>query len=209
MVLSGALAQKPSNAGHSWVFLNWLLGFRRLGWEVLFLDSLTPEMSDGPIGQSENLAYLVSTMASFGMGDDWSLFDRSDGCLIAGLTRAEVLGRLRRADFVLNVSGYLVDEELLAAARRRVYLDIDPGFGQMWRERGLHDPFAGHDAFVTVAENIGRPDCGIPTCGLEWITTRQPVVLDLWPARTGDAMTYTSVGSWRGPFDPVEYHGKT
>ncbi len=91
MVLSGALAQKPSNAGHSWVFLNWLLGFRRLGWEVLFLDSLTPEMSDGPIGQSENLAYLVSTMASFGMGDDWSLFDRSDGCLIAGLTRAEVL----------------------------------------------------------------------------------------------------------------------
>ena len=38
---------------------------------------------------------------------------------------------------LLNVMGYLDDEEMLAAAPRRVFLDIDPGFGQMWRELGL------------------------------------------------------------------------
>ena len=40
---------------------------------------------------------------------------------------------------------------------------------------------------TTIAENIGQPDCGIPTCGLRWITTRQPIVLDKWrPTRGPD-----------------------
>ena len=43
--------------------------------------------------------------------------------------------------------------------------------------------FAGHDAFVTIGERIGEPDCTIPTCGLDWITTPQPVVLEQWPAQ--------------------------
>ena len=38
--------------------------------------------------------------------------------------------------------GFLDDEEILAAAPLRVFLDIDPGFGQMWRELGLADVFA-------------------------------------------------------------------
>ena len=80
----------------------------------------------------------------------------------------------------------------------------------MWRELGLHDPFAGHDAFVTIGERIGQPDCAIPTCGLDWITTPQPVVLEHWPASGGDrAARFTSVASWRGPFGPIEYEGET
>jgi hypothetical protein len=90
-----------------------------------------------------------------------------------------------------------------------VFLDIDPGFGQMWRELGQADQFAGHDTFVTIAENIGRPDCEIPTCGLEWITTVQPVVLEHWPRRADGGAAFTSVGSWRGPYDPIEFAGKT
>ena len=58
--------------------------------------------------------------------------------------------------------GFLDDEEILAAAPRRVFLDIDPGFGQMWRALGQHDTFRGHDAYVTIAENIGKPGCAIP-----------------------------------------------
>jgi hypothetical protein len=93
-----------------------------------------------------------------------------------------------------------------------VFLDIDPGFGQMWQALGQHETFRGHDAHVTIAENIGKRDCPIPTCGLSWITTKQPVVIDEWPIASalGKPETpITSVGSWRGAFGPVAYQGTT
>src|SRR5207247_8933994 len=106
--------------------------------------------------------------------------------------------------------GCLNDEVILSAARRRVFVDIDPGFGQMWRELALCDLFAGHDDFVTIGENIGRPQCTIPTCGLNWITTKQPVVLEHWPQQDaqppGDR--FTSIGAWRGPYDSIEFGGR-
>ena len=40
VAIGGAVAQKAHNAGHTWQFLQYLLGFRRLGWEVLLVDSL-------------------------------------------------------------------------------------------------------------------------------------------------------------------------
>jgi hypothetical protein len=107
------------------------------------------------------------------------------------------------------VMGYVVDEELLAGAQRRAFLDIDPGFPQMWLELGLADMFGGHDAFVTIAENMGQPDCAIPTGGRRWITTRPPVVLERWPAQRDDGGSFTSVATWRGPYAPVSYRDKT
>ena len=44
IAIAGSLAQKPGRGGHTWVFLQYLLGFRKLGWDVLFLDRLEPEM---------------------------------------------------------------------------------------------------------------------------------------------------------------------
>jgi glycosyltransferase involved in cell wall biosynthesis len=62
---------------------------------------------------------------------------------------------------------------------------------------------------VTIGENIGQPDCTIPSCGLQWMTTPQPVVLDYWPVQTPGGKSFTSIASWRGPFGPIEYRGKT
>src|SRR6266540_2818961 len=138
IVIAGSLAQKPGRGGHTWVFLQWILGFRKLGWDVLFLDRLEPEMCVGDTGAPAPLAR------------SWNVW------------------------YFMNVMRFLQDEEILAAAPQRVLLDIDPGFGQMWQALGQYDTFRGHDAYVTIAENMGRPDCAIPTCGLGWITTRQP-----------------------------------
>jgi hypothetical protein len=209
IVIAGSLAQRPRAGGHSWVFLHYLLGFRRLGWDVLFLDWLEPAMCGGRVERSTNAAYARSVMERFGLGGDFSLLDRSSGQAAAGLPREEILRRARGSTFLLNVMGYLDDEEILAAVPRRVFLDIDPGFGQMWRELGLADPFRGHDDFVTIGENIGRPGCSIPTCELRWITTRPPVVLEHWPRGNGHNGSFTSVVTWRGPFDSVEYGGVT
>jgi hypothetical protein len=78
----------------------------------------------------------------------------------------------------------------------------------MWSELGLADPFAGHDRFVSVGLEVGGAGCEVPDCGLEWIPTLPPVVLARWPAVAGGE-AFTSVATWRGPYGPVEYGGRT
>lgn len=214
IVVAGGCAQRPFYAGHTWQFLEYLLGLKDLGWEVLFLDRLDPAMCVDASGRQvpleESLAwrYFHSAMCRFGLAEDFSILCGPDRPHV-GVSRSEVLQRTRHAAFLLNVMGFLTDEEILASAQRRVFLDTDPGMPQMWRELGLADVFAGHDDFVTIGENIGRPGCTIPTCGHSWITMRQPVVLQQWPqADTDPQAALTSVVSWRGPFGPVDYGGK-
>jgi len=200
LVVSGGWVQRPLYGGHAWVFLNWLVGFQRLGFDVLFIDRTTPEMGVG----TTSLAQFHSVMDHFGLANSYCIFG-PDGKSAAGISKTSALAYLRRSLALLNFNGYLTDGALLDAAPVRVYVDIDPGFAQMWRELGLHDSLSGHDLFVTIAENIARSGCAIPTCGLNWITTRQPVVLDLWPPHDEPVSVFTSVGSWRGPFAPIEF----
>lgn len=215
IAVSGALAQRPYIGGHTWVFLQYLLGFRRLGWDVVFLDWLGPAMCvdehgrPAPADRSVNVRYLCDVMRGFGLEHCFALV-LDGGERFIGLSRRQVIDRLGEAPFLLNVNGYLVDQELLGHAAKRVFLDIDPGFLHMWQDMGLHDPFQGHDAFVTIGQNIGQADCVIPTCGREWITTPQPVVLDQWPV-CADAPrgAFTSIATWRGAFGPLNYKGKT
>jgi hypothetical protein len=69
---------------------------------------------------------------------------------------------------------------------------------------------AGHHHYVTIGENINRADCAIPTCGLPWTTTPQPVVLDYWrPESTSPDGPITTIASWRGAYGPVSFQGKT
>lgn len=215
VVVAGSLAQKPRQGGHTWQFLQYLLGFRRLGWDVLFLDRLEPDMCSDEAGrpcrveESVNLRYFLTVMNRFGLDGAFSL-DYHDGERCWGLPRKDVLAQQRRSAFLLNVMGFLVDEELLGAAPRRIFLDTDPGFGQMWHDLNQADLFHGHDDYVTIAENIGQNECGIPSCGLDWITWRQPIVLAEWPQQNGNCgESFTSIGSWRGPYAPIEHRGKT
>lgn len=199
-MLAAALAQRPGAGGHTWFALQYLLGFRALGWEVTLVDRLVPGMP------GDGLDYLATEMQRFGLEGDWAvLLPEGES---AGLPRDEVERRLASSDFLLNVMGYLDDEELLAQAPLRVFLDIDPGFGQMWRELDLADPFAGHDRFVSVGLNLGDVSCGVPDCGLDWIPTLPPVALARWPAVSGGS-GFTSVATWRGPYGPVEYEGRS
>jgi len=215
IVFAGSLAQRPHVGGHTWVFLQYLLGFKKLGWDVLFLDRLEPEMcvdANGaacPLEQSVNVTYLRDVMTTFGIEHDFSVAC-DGGTRFVGLGREEVLARVGNAGTFINVMGFFSDPEILSAARHRVFFDIDPGFGQMWRELGWHDPYQGYDRFVTVGERVGLPGCTVPTCGIDWITTRQPIVLEHWPvtAPAPDG-SFTSIGAWRGPYAPIEYHGKT
>ena len=214
LVIAGALAQKPKIAGHTWVLLQYLLGFRRLGWKTLFVDYLEPSLCVDEAGRncamegSVNLRYVLDVVRSFGLEEDYVLIGPGGESLI-GMPRSRLLERVGHSAFLLNIMGYLRDEEILGRASKRIFLDIDPGFGQFWDELGLHRPFAGYDAYVTIGLNIGRPDCTIPTCGLDWIVTPQPVVLEWWPRSDVPGESFTTIASWRGAYGPVEFQGKS
>ena len=213
VVIGGALAQRSGRGGHAWVFLQYLLGFRRLGFDVLFLDRLEREMcvsdrGDGAaVGMSANLAYLADVMRRFDLGDSWHLlYDR--GHSVVNGTREGALDALRDADIFLNVMGYIDEPALLEAARLPVFLDIDPGFAQHWQSLGQAISISGHRAYVTMGSNLGDPTCTVPTCGVKWLVTRPPVVLEAWPVAGNRTGAFTSVVSWRGPFDPIETDGR-
>src|SRR5262245_16810946 len=146
---SGALAQVPQQGGLTWLHLQFVLGLRRLGWDVLFLDRLAPDMfvdvtsSPAVFDDSPNIRYFRRVADDFGLNGSFSLvFSRGERTI--GVLPGQVLELASRADLLLNVMGYLDDAEILSRVRRRVFIDIDPGFGQMWRDLGLHDSFRSH-----------------------------------------------------------------
>lgn len=214
ILYGGAVAQAVGQGGLLWFHLHFLLGLRRLGHEVILVDRLDSAMCTDragrpvPFADSVQRRGFLDVVRQFGLDGAFSL-DVDRGREHLGLGPAALVAKARSAALLINVMGYCDAEDVRAAVGRRVFLDIDPGFPQMWRELGLHDAFAGHDRFATLARRIGRPGCTIPTCGLDWITLPQPIVLDHWPAvppRPEGA--FTSIGAWRGPNGPVEYGGR-
>jgi hypothetical protein len=214
VLVSGAIANKPFNGGASWTRLNWLLGFRKLGFDAYFVEQIDPAACVDEAGQpalfeeSVNLRYFRKIAAQFGL--------EGKAALICGYPRVEGLdyGRLFEiagaADLLVNISGHLSIQALKDRLPIKAYIDLDPGFTQLWHASGTSSKLAGHDYFFTVGENIGTANCSLPTDGIEWRSTRQPVVLEQWPVcREGGACRFTTVASWRGPFGPVEYEGRT
>jgi hypothetical protein len=215
VIIAGSLAQQPGRGGHTWVFLQYILGFKKLGWDVVFVDHLLQEMCINAVAErcsfenSVNLEYFVRTMDEFDLHDSHALL-YNNGERVVGMSRPALIQKVSESTLLINVMGFLRDEEVLASAPRIAFLDIDPGFAQMWQESGLCRIFDGHDCYVTIGENIGQPQCTIPTCGLKWITTRQPVQLDYWkPANGSTGRSFTSIASWRGDFGPITFRGKT
>jgi hypothetical protein len=212
VVVAGALAQRPEYGGHAWAVLQYPLGMKRLGYDVLFVDQLTPQMLGGAMDRSARAAqqrciqWFRTATAAVGIPSGCALF-LNGSQEVVGMSRQSALQRIAEADALLNIAGFISDEEILGTARRRVFVDIDPGFPQMWRELGLADILSVHDEFVTLGENIGRSDCGLPTCGLTWRRTRPPVDLMAWQPVEGGTR-FTTIGSWRGPFDAIEFRDR-
>lgn len=210
IILSGMLAADPHQGGATWAILQYALGLRRLGHEVLLVEPVRPEAlrpAGVSLAESVNAAYFRAVMAEFGLEADAALL--LDGTReTVGLPYASLLERAGRADLLLNVSGMLTDEALLDPIPTRVYLDLDPAFNQLWQAvQGIDMRFAAHTHFVSVGLALGRPECLVPTLGLPWVTTLQPVVLEYWPPAeriAHDALT--TIANWRG-YGSIEHDG--
>lgn len=215
ILVSGAIANKPFNGGAAWTRLSYVLGFRKLGFDVYFVEKLSPAAcvdEDGAptsIESSANRAYFRRISEHFGLTERMALIS-PDMRTLEGVGFRELLDIAGSAALLLNVSGHLDLELLTRRVARRAYLDLDPGFTQLWHAEGA-SRVADHTYYFTVGENIGSPDCPIPLDGIRWRRTRQPVVLDHWPAcyEEKDLHRFTTIATWRGPFGPVSYGGRT
>ena len=216
LVVSGAIANKHLNGGEAWVRLSWILGLRRLGFDVWFVEQIDEATcvdaagAPAPFARSENRRYFEQVVERFGLEGRASLLYEG-GREAAGVPLEELLPVAQEARLLVNISGHLDLEPLMSRLRRKAYVDLDPGFTQFWHADGTGGArLEGHDVHFTVGENIGRPDCPIPTCGLDWKAVRPPAVLEEWPvAGAGEADRFTTIGAWRGAFGQVEFGGHT
>jgi hypothetical protein len=202
ILLGGKISSVPFQGGWTWVILQYLLGLKRLGHEVYFVegldkDSLSPP--DASLDDSINAAYFRHVMTEFGLAANSALILQGTDETV-GRSYADIEAIARHASVLLNISGTLVDPRLTDSIPIRVYIDLDPAFTQLWREVDQIDMhFTGSTHFATVGMAIGTTECSVPTCGVEWIPMRQPVALAHWAQTAGilyDALT--TVANWRG-----------
>jgi len=200
ILVSGALANKPRSGGEAWVRMSWVRGLRRLGHEVCFVEQI--ERAEPVNVETFRVAVALAPDCPVAL----ICGDRSE----VGLTLEEIVEWARGADLLVNISGHLEVEAILEGPRRRAYVDVDPGFTQIWAEEGAAARLESHDTFFTVGENIGAPECSIPTAGRKWLPLPPPVTLEDWPVVPvpRDAR-FTTVATWRSPLGTLEYNGKT
>lgn len=202
IVVAGALAAKPGNGGEAWVRLSWVLGLRKLGfdaWLVEEVDAVSAEAGHG---------FFAATVERHGLAER-AVLVAPDGTT-GPLERSELGDLAADAAALVNVSGNLRAEDLLAAFPRRAYVDLDPGFTQLWHAEGqLGDQLERHEAHFSVGLNLGEPDCLIPTGGLRWIPLPPPVLLEQWEEVPDPAFDrFTTVGTWRNPLGTLEAGGQ-
>jgi hypothetical protein len=198
LVVAGTLVGVPRQGGATWAVLQWVLGLRALGHDVMVVepvDALTPR---------RRVDHQRLT-ASFALGGRYALVTPERHS--TGVAYRDVAAWCAGADALVNLAGSLTDRELVAAPSQRWYVDLDPGFTQAWHATGVDVGLTGHTAYVTVGLNVGRPGCRVPTGGLDWITAPPPIHLPAWDvAARRPAYGLTTVAHWRS-YGSLEHAG--
>lgn len=197
VVATGGAAAWPEFGGATWVWLQYVLGLRRLGFDTFWVDHLGPV---DPLSHHHSLEYLIRrfarTAADFDLEDRYCVVD-DEGDRHFGLDEGE-LGRLASsADVVLGIGHCLPARSPFLAVPRRGYVDVDPGFTQIWAQE-VDLGLAHHNFFFTTGQNVGGPRFPIPTA-IAWRPILPPVVLSEWPACIDErARRFSTVADWRG-----------
>lgn len=233
IVVTGLAATYPLG-GVFWDYMQYALGFARLGHDVLYLED-TGRWCYDPVAATfvesgeRNAARLADAVKALdpGLADRW--FYRDGVGHTYGRPWPDVVRFVKSADLFVHVSASCLMRDEYFEAARVVFIDTDPMYTQASvpaylagsldaAGRARVDMLRRHQVFFTFATNIGSPDCRVPTGLFHWIPTRQPIVLDRFepesvpvPARR---RVLTTVASWepaeRGPVvEGVAYDGKS
>lgn len=220
IVVWGLMGSHPFG-GMTWQVLHYLVGLRRLGFDVWYVEESDAPMLDPiqfwpTVDYRPNVEYLARHLESVGLQDRWVFRppEASDTCL--GATDRAGLTRLyKEADAVLNLCGAQELRPDHSDIRCLIYLQTDPTADQVKVANGDPGKIQELDAYhflFTYGENLGAPDCLIPMQRYDWLPTRPPVCIDWWQtehAPAPDAM-FTTITNWKkNPEKDIVWQGQT
>jgi len=218
-IVTGMIASYPVG-GVVWDYGQYALGLERLGFEVYYLEdtawkTYNPRQGTYSEDCSYGVEFLEQSLAtlSLSLARRWHFRNMDDQTY--GLGGPEFAEIIAEADLFLNVSGGSLLRDAYMPCKRKVLIDTDPGWNHFrnyprwdtvpdWHD--ICHGYRAHDYFFTYAERIGQPGCILPSMGLNWHSTRPPVVLDCWQARPPGA-TWTTVMTWKNFQETIEYQG--
>ena len=215
--VSGAVANKHRHGGSVWVRMSWAEALRDAGFDVVFAeqiderDCVDAAGAPAPFAASANRAAFAAAMQEFGFAGSLVCPGAGAGApQVHGLALDELLARADAAVLLVNIGGHLRWKPLLERLAPRAFVDLDPGYTQIWHAEGCDVGMAGHDLHFSVGMNVGTARCALPTGGLRWHAIKQPVTLARWAPEPGDALDrFTTVASWRGAYGPVTWKRRT
>lgn len=203
--------------GMTWHHLNYVLGLHELGHEVWFLEDSGPfSLPYNPVKQlcepdsSFGRRYLEETFAAVGLPLRYCYYSEFED-RYHGLGRDELRELTARTDLMLCVSGVTPLRPDRGRPRRTVVIDTDPAFTQirMGQSQALLDYYRQFDAVATFGRLVGSSESPLPTHGIRWIPTNQPVSLRHWQATPAQSRRFTTIGKWEHSTDRhVEFNGK-
>jgi hypothetical protein len=215
LVVLGMMGRCPFG-GQTWLYLNWLRGFQRLGHDVWYVEDdivwpYHPERNAITDDFSYAVRHVRDCTSRIGLGDRWAFRFRLQPGACWGCSEEE-LGRLYRScDAILNLVGATELSDGQLTAPFRVYVETDPVMAEVRLANGdekIRIAFDSHHAIATYGENYGAPDCRVPLNGRRYLKTRQPVDLELWPmAYDPCARSFTTIGNYRQEGEDVEWDG--
>jgi hypothetical protein len=194
----------PQGGGHLWVYLQWALGLRALGFRVIWLEGIDPR--DPEHESREKVAALKVRLQPYGLSESVAVFSLNDGRLPREVVDGALdLEAAAEADLLLNL-WHSLPASVVGRFRRSAFVDTDPGLLQVWIARG-DVRVAPHHISFTIGETVGTREALFPDCGVRWHYTRPPVFLPQWPSfpvRSG--APYTTVTHWWG--STFEFQGR-
>jgi len=202
--------------GLVWHHLQYVLGLKKLGHDVVFLEDsddyaacYNPLTGEFDTDANYGLRFIDSVFKKLNLGGLWAYHDAHTNQWF-GKTRAEMFDFFASTDVLLNLSGMNPLREWLLQIPKRAFTDTDPAFTQIRHltDRNARQLAEKHNYFFSFGENFGHADCSIPKDGFEWKPTRQPLVLDCWKISKGvQNSSWTTVMQWDS-YRTLEYEGQ-
>jgi hypothetical protein len=164
---------KSPLGGLVWSHLQYMIGLKRLGHEVLFLEDsddfpacYNPDTFLVDTDPAYGLRFIAEVFDAYDLKDQWAYYDAHSGNWY-GQSRQAVFPSVQGADVVLNLGAVTPLREWWLGIPVRVLVDTDPAFTQVRHltEPATHHVARQHTHFFSFAENINTPGCTIPPDG--------------------------------------------
>jgi hypothetical protein len=192
-LLANAIAY-PKGGGHLWQYLNWALGLRDIGCEVIWLEVIDQRV---PVNEVEAYtAALKTRLGAYDLAECLAVCSITGEPLAHGVVKECLdLDAAAQANLLLNMR-HDPHPDLIQRFRRSAFVDTDPGIQQFWIAKGVIR-VAPHDVYFTIGETVGQQSARFPDGGLEWQYTPPCVALDWWPVhRSAEDARFTTVSHW-------------